>query len=290
MKGATIFPGNRSAGQTPRSVRDDNVFASPQLNEVEASRAAQYDRVYAALARDRLILDLHRQALGAEYPEGIDVTGSCTRGTLERALAGLRLPENGLLVDLGCGLGGPGRWLARETGARLIGFDVSQVAVDAAARAARAFLGAGRYEYRRGSFSATGLPDGCADGVIAIEALPMAADRGAALAEVHRILRPGGRAALTGGERHDDEPGSGRAFRWAPLIGQAGLRVAGSYVDHRRSERWLAICGLQLEHEAELRDSLGDLADEFITSARNAPAAWDVPGLVGVELIIERPL
>jgi hypothetical protein len=45
----------------------------------------------------------------------------------------------------------------------VIGFDVSQVAVDVAAPAAAECLGTGQYEYRRGSFIATGLPDACAD-------------------------------------------------------------------------------------------------------------------------------
>ena len=79
----------------------------PGLDEAAESRAAQYDRVYAAIARDPLAVDLHRQALGAEYPEGIDVTGGCTRGTLDLALAGLRLRPGSLLVDLGCGRGTP---------------------------------------------------------------------------------------------------------------------------------------------------------------------------------------
>jgi SAM-dependent methyltransferase len=231
--------------------------------------------------------DLHRRAIGAEYPEGIDVTGSCTRGTLDRALAGLRLPPDGLLVDLGCGLGGPGRWLARESGARVLGFDVSQVAVDIASDAAREYLVAGRYEYRRGSFGATGLPDGCADGVVAIEAIAMAPDRGAALVEIRRILRPGGRASFTGGERHgpDEAP---TAFRWAPLVEQAGLDIVSTHVDPARSERWLAVCALQLEHEADLRASLGDLAEQFLDDARNAPATWGIPGLVGVQFVVER--
>jgi SAM-dependent methyltransferase len=256
------------------------------LDEAEASRGDSYDRAYTAVLRDGLLLDVHRQALGDEYPEGIEVTGSCTRTMLERALAGLRLPEDGLLADLGCGLGGPGRWLARRGRARLIGFDVSQAAVDSAAGSAREYLEDGRFEYRRGSFAATGLPDACADGVVAIESLQMATDRGAALREVRRILRPGGRAVITAAERRADNGPD--AFRWAPLIEQAGLEITASYDDPRRGERWLAFCALQLEHAAELRDSLGDMAEEFLEDARNAPSVWDVPGLTGVQFIVRR--
>jgi hypothetical protein len=79
----------------------------------------------------------------------------------------------------------------------------------------------------------------------------MAPDRAMALAEVRRILRPGGRAMVTGAERHgrSEAPASGKAapgkaapgeaapgdgatgeaFRWAPLAAAAGLDVVSRY-------------------------------------------------------------
>ncbi len=81
----------------------------------------------------------------------------------------------------------------------------------------------------------------------------------------------------------------GRAFRWAPLIEDAGLDVVSTYIDEARSQRWLAFCELQLEHEAEVRESLGELAEEFLRDARDAPSGWGVPGLVGVQFVVERP-
>jgi SAM-dependent methyltransferase len=103
----------------------------------------------------------------------------------------------------------------------VLGIDTSQVAVGAAADAAEAFLRAGQYGYLRGTFDATGLPDGCADGVVAVEALGMSPDRGKALAEVRRILRPGGRASITGAERHGPgkaAPGEAAGRRWSPRL------------------------------------------------------------------------
>ncbi|WP_354531947.1 class I SAM-dependent methyltransferase [Nakamurella sp. UYEF19] len=41
-----------------------------------------------------------------------------------------------MLIDLGCGMGGPGQWIARESGAHLVGIDLSQAAVEAATTAA----------------------------------------------------------------------------------------------------------------------------------------------------------
>jgi SAM-dependent methyltransferase len=240
--------------------------------------AAQYDRIYPKVAGNELLRDLHRQVLGDEYPEGLDVTGACTRTTLNRARDGLSLTARGTLVDLGCGLGGPGRWLARETGARLIGLDVSQVAVDIATATADGYLEPGQYEYRRGSFAETGLPDEAADAVICIEALAMAPDRLEALKEFRRILRPGGRMFLTGGGVRP----------WESPIEQAGLKVIARYEDPTRNQRWLAICQLYLDHGEGLRSSLGDMADEFLQDARDAPLTWGIPGRIGVQFLLER--
>jgi len=38
------------------------VPAIPDLTDAEASRAAQYDRIYAKVSRDPLVHDLHRRA------------------------------------------------------------------------------------------------------------------------------------------------------------------------------------------------------------------------------------
>jgi len=83
----------------------------------------------------------------------------------------------------------------------VLGFDVSQVAVEVAATAAHEYLGPGRYEYRRGSFSATGLPDQCADAVVAVEALPMAAAWGkpGLIGVQFTVQRPAGAGSVVDG-------------------------------------------------------------------------------------------
>ena len=52
-----------------------------------------------------------------------------SRGSQATAeLAQLLNPQSGQLVlDLGCGIGGPARWLARERGCRVVGLDLTEV-------------------------------------------------------------------------------------------------------------------------------------------------------------------
>jgi ubiquinone/menaquinone biosynthesis C-methylase UbiE len=114
-----------------------------------------------------------------------------------RALtAGLNLDVDQVLVDLACGAGGPGLWAARETGARLVGRDLSPVAAERATERARVLGMEHRVDFAQGSFEQTGLASGSADAVMTIDALQYAPDKAKALIEVARILRVGGRFAF----------------------------------------------------------------------------------------------
>lgn len=158
----------------------------PVLQSKEAARKVMFDQMWTRLRADPLLDELNAAACGAEYPQDVTVFGSCTRTILDLALAGLNLGAGDTLIDLGCGLGGPGRWLARQSGATVTGVDLSQAAIDGAQAAAAVYLRPGQYEYRLGTITSTGLPDRSADGLVSIDALPMATDRAAALSEVAR--------------------------------------------------------------------------------------------------------
>jgi SAM-dependent methyltransferase len=103
-----------------------------------------------------------------------------------------------LVVDVGCGTGISARLVA-ERGVPVVGIEPN------ADMRARAEAAGGGPEYRDGRAEATGLPDGCADLVLAAQAFHwFAAD--AALREFHRILKPGGWVALVWNERDEADP------------------------------------------------------------------------------------
>ncbi|MFF2376870.1 SAM-dependent methyltransferase [Streptomyces xiamenensis] len=101
------------------------------------------------------------------------------------------------VLDLGCGTGGPGVRLARATGARVTGVSISagDVALAGARAAAEGVAGQVRFELA----DAMELPYGDAsfDAVLAFESIVHLPDRGRALREIARVLRPGGRLVLT---------------------------------------------------------------------------------------------
>jgi SAM-dependent methyltransferase len=138
-----------------------------------------------------------RAAFGDEYPEGIDPYSFLSRSELARFVDDLRVGPGNTLVDLGRGRGGAGLWVAAATGSDLVGIDIAENAL-VAARTRAAAMGS-RATFSRGEFEATGLDDNVADAIMSVDALLFTPDKAAALREVRRVTRPGGRLVLTSG-------------------------------------------------------------------------------------------
>jgi ubiquinone/menaquinone biosynthesis C-methylase UbiE len=110
--------------------------------------------------------------------------------------AGLR--EGEVVVDLGCGAGIDALLAADAVGptGRVIGVDVlTEMVARAGAFAAEA--GADNVEYRRGEMEALPLPDASVDVVISNGAINLSPRKSRVFAEVHRVLRPGGRLCVS---------------------------------------------------------------------------------------------
>jgi ubiquinone/menaquinone biosynthesis C-methylase UbiE len=161
-----------------------------------------------------------------DLPPQIEPFSFVSTELLRYVVHALRLEPGQTLVDLGCGRGGPGLWLAREAGVSLVGVDFSPVAVDQAADRAALFGLATRGRFVVGDLTRTGLPAATADAAVSIDAFHFAANPAAAAAEARRVLRPGGRLVLTNWQ--PKVPGDPRLpdrlrIDWPPLLHGAGF-------------------------------------------------------------------
>lgn len=101
------------------------------------------------------------------------------------------------VADAGSGSGVDSLVAARLIGpdGRVIGVDMTPAMIDKARAAARA-AGIGNAEFREGYLEALPIDDGWADVVISNGVLNLVPDKAAALSEMRRVLRPGGRLQL----------------------------------------------------------------------------------------------
>ncbi|MBB3084023.1 class I SAM-dependent methyltransferase [Geodermatophilus sabuli] len=95
------------------------------------------------------------------------------------------------VLDLCCGVAGPGRLIAAELGCHYLGLDSSASAVEIA----RGLAGDLPCGFERAEVPP--LPDGRFDVVLLLETMLAFPDKGALLADVASVLEPGGRFAFT---------------------------------------------------------------------------------------------
>jgi ubiquinone/menaquinone biosynthesis C-methylase UbiE len=203
-----------------------------------------------------------RQVLGTEYPEGLDIYSFVTVSELARITREVQLRADDVLLDMACGRGGPGIWVAAHTGARLVGVDIADSAVAAAqARADAAGLSGATFQV--GTFDDSGLPGASVDAAMSIDALLFAPDKVAALTEFSRVLRPGGRLVVTTWDYHTQPVGRPpQVADHRPLLADAAFETLVYDETHQWRQVLLDVERLLLEAVDELAQESGDDPDE----------------------------
>jgi len=248
---------------------------------VESQRPSltdRFNRSHVARLQSVTLERLWRTAYGEDYPAEAKPNASFSRTILQRLVDALHAGPGHTLVDLGCGHGGPGLWVAQHVGANLIGIDLSAVGV-ALARDRAAALGLGeRARFQEGDLTATGLPEASCDAAMSLDVLLFVADKAAAVREVARILRPGGRFGFTTWEQpgYSERLGALQLADHRPLLAATGfdVEIYEEPPDWQRQQRAL-LEGI-IASESELANEIeAAVAASYVAMARGALA--DMP-------------
>jgi len=101
------------------------------------------------------------------------------------------------ILDIGCGLGGPARYIAQRFRCRVSGLDITELFVDAANKLTALLRMDEQVQVRLGDGQELPYPDACFDGAYAQHVTMNVPDRRRFFAEAYRVLRPGSFFALT---------------------------------------------------------------------------------------------
>ncbi len=122
----------------------------------------------------------------------------------------LNANERSRLLDAGCGIGGTCRFIARHFGSYIHGITLSETQlIKANKRAEREYL-SDRVSFSKQDFTQTSFPDSTFDGVYGIESVCHAIDKERFVREAYRILKRGGRIAVTDGFIVSEPEGKGK--------------------------------------------------------------------------------
>jgi ubiquinone/menaquinone biosynthesis C-methylase UbiE len=158
--------------------------------------AAGYDAVYGSSSASSAFHELWaRHAVEGGGAPGFEHLNFAGRAQLERLRDVLDLRAGDRVVDLACGAGGPGAWVAHETNGVLVGVDLSRVGIRVAAQSAVARHLAGA-AFMVAGVDRLPLVDSCAVGVMSLDSLQYAPDKRTTFAEAARVLVHGDRFAF----------------------------------------------------------------------------------------------
>jgi len=117
-----------------------------------------------------------------------------------------RLFPGALVLDAGCGIGGSSRLLAKNFNCKVIGIDLADRFIEAAAFLTQGTHLENQVEYQQGSVLELPFEDHFFDAVLCQHILMNIEDKSSAIKEFSRVLKPGGRLILHEITQGDNTP------------------------------------------------------------------------------------
>jgi arsenite methyltransferase len=210
----------------------------------------------------------YAQVAAALPTDGLAVTASLGCGN-PTEVADLQPGET--VLDLGCGGGTDVLLSARRVGesGKAYGLDMTDEMLALALRN-REQAGVGNVEFLKGYIEAIPLPAGTLDVVISNCTINLSADKAAVFAEIHRVLKPGGRLGVSDVVAADELTPAQRAARGSHVACIAG---ALSFAEYDAGLRQAGFTGVTITPTHEITDRIHAAIIKAVKPAAPQPAA-----------------
>jgi sterol 24-C-methyltransferase len=172
----------------------DNKAAKDETPEVREARKAEY----ATLTRHyyNLGTDLYEYGWGQSFHFCRFAYGEPFHQAIARhehyLAAKIGIKDGDRVLDVGCGVGGPAREIAKFTGAHITGLNNNDYQIERATRYAAKEGLSKQLEFVKGDFMQMSFPENSFDAVYAIEATVHAPSLEGVYSQIFRVLKPGG--------------------------------------------------------------------------------------------------
>ena len=209
------------------------------------------------------------------------------------------------ILDVGCGVGGSTRRLSHETGCRVTGIDLSDEYIDAAERLTQLLNMRERVTFHAASALELPFEENTFDGAWSIQMNMNVEDKLGWLKELHRVLKPGGRAVLYEVCGHKNTPvhfpvpwaqDSTMSFLVAPEPFRTIITSAGFDVEVWNDKTVLAQQAFAHMTEPSGEPSLPELGvhllvgNDILTKAYNLHRNLDEERVSLIELVATKPV
>ncbi len=142
-----------------------------------------------------LVTDFYEFGWGQSFHFAPRKVGESFKASLTRSerylFEQLALKAGMVVLDIGCGIGGPMREIARHSGASIVGINTNAYQVYKAENYNKEAGLNGQCTLLNADFMHLPFCDNAVDAIYAIQATPHAPDKTALFGEIHRVLKPG---------------------------------------------------------------------------------------------------
>ena len=154
-----------------------------------------FENLYACRQSTKTFEEINKKVFGDVYAgDLVDPCGFSTLEDLQALFDRGGLPEaersDKRIIDLACGRGGAGLWLAKKTGATLEGYDLSEIAIEGAKSRVAKYGMEGRAKFAAADIREIPAESNAFDLATCVDSLFIVPDKLSVLSETRRVLKP----------------------------------------------------------------------------------------------------